>query len=313
MIALKRKVSLLIVLVFSFLLAGATANAAPVNYLSGQIQCRDGSCYMVHRRDGQIFQRKFGTMEYLQEWQRITGQRGGQYNNETFYPTWGLVVDLPCGQIAQDNSNNRLFMVENVNDPASPFDPDKFNYSDAREMWIPNLNDPTLRYIVTRPGAIKHYSRISASAQQDAYGGPHGGGPQISSESLPTCLIVNQTGTNEFYRITGYYPWNSVGVRVSKKSYIGNNELLNLWLTRNGSFISADLTALPSDPPAVIPPAMLVRSVSDPQVYFIDDHGEKWAIASKADFDKLGFTVNDVNYLSDSTLMSMPTAGTWTP
>lgn len=296
-----------LVAVTAFPFAGSnTAQAAAKTRPSGMIVYDDyGKYYSVYYVPGSNYTtphlRYIGQPEVLNYYLSL-GQKAYYLSAEekSQYTIYNHGLSLPCGEALRDKDGKIMFM-----EPLTGFDQTKsaFSYSENFAYHVPYFNDY---------GYGGHEQRIF---QQSGY-------TQLASvvspinttypSGVPNCAIVKQSGTADYYRVARRLDHSVPGhegspVSVQSKMKIGSAEVLNLWTNFNSYTYETDITSLPNVGYAALPPGKLVRTTLNPSVYFTDDEGLKVYIPSVWDFDRLGFSVNDVTYVSQSTLDAAPT------
>lgn len=308
---MKKSLSTLSLLFVVLLLGGGSASA--LNLPSGEIGCDNSSgqnCYMIYLSPGGSTYKKYiGSPSVRAYYNPVTANSFDPqpaFNEANFtgmdlssYTTYNWNLGLPSGTIVGDKSNGKIYILEPIASDADEGNgAGAFSYSNVFPLYVPALNTSTLSNLVTA-------SRITwLPSVANVLGNT------VDGNVLPAGTIVKQTGTNDFYRLTGYV--STDGSHNTKKQYIATPELLNLWLMRNHFYITADVSGYSSVGSAGMPPSLLVRTIADPTIYFTDDNGHKQQIQSAADFGTLGFSTQGVRYVQQSTLDSTPSQ-VWTP
>jgi hypothetical protein len=301
---------------FSLIFAGLllfAGSASAINLPSGEIGCDNSGgthCYMIYLPPGGSTYKKYiGSPSVRTYYNPLTATSldpQPAFNEANFtgidlssYPTYNWNLGLPSGVIVGDKSNGKLYIMEPIaadGDPGSGVG--NFSYSNAFPLYVPALNTATLANLVT-PSRITWLPSVANVL-----------GDTTDGNSLPAGTIVKQAGTNDFYRLMGFVATD--GRKNASKQYIPTSELLSLWLMKNHFYVTADVSGYSSSGSVGMPPSLLVRTASNPTVYFTDDNGHKQQIRSAADFSSLGFSTQGVRYVQQSTLDSTPSQ-VWTP
>lgn len=303
---------LLAILAIILLAITNSPSAQAINFPSGEIICgpnnsQQTECNMVYRPPGGSQGKRYiGSTEVRRYYNPINptafdpnpvvNEASTDYSNLGPYPTYNWNLGLPCGSVVGDIRNKNQYIIEpQARDGDAGSGAGNFSYSNAFAFHIQGITTPVLEQ-VAKPEHITWLPAVDNVL----------GNAPTDGRTLPACTLVHQTGTNDFYRLTGWMATD--GRHESKKAYIGNNELLNLWLARTHFWVDADLSSYASATPVSLPPGLLVRTVDNPTIYFTDDNGYKQQIQSIEDFTALGFKTSGVRYVSQATLDSTPTA-----
>ncbi len=218
----------------------------------------------------------------------------------SFYTIHNHGLGMPCGQPVRDN-NQKIYFMEplgwppGAQDQADPV----FSYSENFGKEVQYVN-------WSYPGATgaHHQDILKTVGYTQIQGVPIGGG-LIYPFGVPNCVIVKQSGTGDYYRVVRHQQPD--GTEIERKMKIATPEMLNLWANFNNYTYQTDITSLPNAGNVKMPPGLLVRTVADPTIYFTDDEGQKVLIPTLSRFTELGFSVNDVTFVSQSTIDSTPT------
>lgn len=205
-------------------------------------------------------------------------------------------LNLPCGEAVRDKDGKIAFLEPlgwppGQQDQADPV----FSYSENFAYYVPyvNWNYPvpsgSHHQDILKQSGYNQLPAISSITQDSIY--PFG---------VPNCVIVKQTGTPDYYRVFRHRQPDAV--EVERKMRITTPEVLRLWTNFNSYTYETDITSLPNVGDATLPPGLLVRTVANPMVYFIDDEGYKVEVPTMAKFTELGFSVSDVKFVTQATL-----------
>lgn len=289
-----------LVAVTAFPFAGSnTAQAAAKTRPSGMIVYDDyGKYYSVYYVPGSNYTtphlRYIGQPEVLNYYLSL-GQKAYYLSAEetSQYTIYNHGLGLPCGEALRDKDGKIMFM-----EPLTGFDQTNsaYSYSENFAYYVPYFTPSSEggheQRIVERYG----YTQLASMVLPINTVQPSG---------VPNCAIIKQPGTQDYYRVSRRIADGSLYVQQKQK--IGSAEVLNLWTNFNSYTYETDITSLPNVGYTSLPPGKLVRTTLNPSVYFTDDEGFKVYIPSIWDFDRLGFSANDVTYVSQSTLDAAPT------
>ena len=201
-----------------------------------------------------------------------------------YYPTYALGLNAPCGTIVGDKSTGEIYISQPYDEYGDQGDdPTTFAYSDTYLFKVPAINTDSLRAYI-KPERIIWVPKVVSEV------------PNLVNDgfSLPSCTIVKQSGTNSFYRLTGYV--DEGGRHNVRKQYITNTDTLNMWLAWTNYYIDADISFYPSTRNAPLPPGLLVGARDSSTIYFTDDLGNKVLIPSMDRIAYLGYGLASYHY-----------------
>lgn len=205
-------------------------------------------------------------------------------------------LTLPCGEAVRD-ADGRIAFLEPLGWPPGQQDQADpvFSYSENFAYYVPYVNwdypNPSGGHHqdILKESGYNQLPAISSLIQDSIY--PFG---------VPNCVIVKQSGTPDYYRVFRHR--HPDAIEIERKMRITTPEVLRLWTNFNSYTYETDITSLPNVGDATLPPGLLVRTVANPMVYFTDDEGYKVEIPTMAKFTELGFSVNDVKFVTQATL-----------
>lgn len=211
-------------------------------------------------------------------------------------------LSLPCGEAMRDKEGRIAFFEPLGWPPGAQDQADAvFSFAENFPQYVGYVN-------WTYPGRFdSHHQNILKEYgyhQVASYSNILSKG--IYPTGVPNCVIVRQTGTGDYYRVFRHQTPDSI--EVERKMKIPTPEMLNLWKGFNSyTYENVDIASLPDVGNVKMPPGLLVRTPSNPTVYFTDDEGDKVVIPTFAKFTELGFQLRDVTYVNQSTLESSVT------
>ena len=210
-------------------------------------------------------------------------------------------LGIPCGQPVR-TPDKKIYYMEplqwppGAQDQADPV----FSYGENFGYYEQLLNlSPSYNALDAASRIIQKYGFTSIT------GLPIGSGLSAGTPII-NCMIVNQSGTPDYYRVFRHR--TPEGIEVERKMKINTPEMLSLWSNYNKNAIIMDITSLPNVGSVKMPPSLLARTITDPNVYFTDDEGYKVIIPTIESFKALGFNISDVTFVSQSTIDSTPTS-----
>lgn len=215
-------------------------------------------------------------------------------------PDFNHGLTLPCGEWARDRASGRMYVMQ----------PGDLNGDQSTPPFAYSSN--FVQFVQGVPPNNPYLSEIVRTVSPTAINEPAGASFDNRYHDIPQCTIVKQAGSQDYYRVVGVTAFDPGAPNNERhsfaKSKIDTPELLSQWLHYNTFAMTADLTSLPSVTAAGMIPGLLVRSTTDPTVYFTDDEGAKVPIPTLATFYGLGFNTADVQFVGQSALDHTPTA-----